>query len=125
MDPNTIAAWAAAVAAIVAAVALHFALACSTCGESCRRADARPAGTYVSIVLSHMSGQIFSRMTSREQCFFHLVLGNAGPTVARQRPVFIDPPFPQVSGHIGRSSTVASAASGGGNSPFFLLLLDV
>ena len=103
MDSNTIAAWVAAVAAIVAAVVAFFAL-----WPAQRAAKAAEEQTRVQRELMYQSAQPYVwadiQPDDQQGTMLHLVLGNAGPTVARHVRVFIDPPFPQVSGHIGRST---------------------
>ena len=103
MDSNTIAAWVAAVAAIVAAVVAFFAL-----WPAQRAAKAAGEQTRVQRELMYQSAQPYVwadiQPDDQQGTMLHLVLGNAGPTVARHVRVFIDPPFPQVSGHIGRST---------------------
>lgn len=103
MDSNTIAAWVAAVAAIVAAVVAFFAL-----WPAQRAVKAAEEQTRVQRELMYQSAQPYVwadiQPDDQQGTMLHLVLGNAGPTVARHVRVFIDPPFPQVSGHIGRST---------------------
>ena len=103
MDSNTIAAWVAAVAAIVAAVVAFFAP-----WPAQRAAKAAEEQTRVQRELMYQSAQPYVwadiQPDDQQGTMLHLVLGNAGPTVARHVRVFIDPPFPQVSGHIGRST---------------------
>lgn len=103
MDSNTIAAWVAAVAAIVAAVVAFFAL-----WPAQRAAKAAEEQTRVQRELMYQSAQPYVwadiQPDYQQGTMLHLVLGNAGPTVARHVRVFVDPPFPQVSGHIGRST---------------------
>ena len=103
MDSNTIAAWVSAVAAIVAAVVAFFAL-----WPAQRAAKAAEEQTRVQRELMYQSAQPYVwadiQPDDQQGTMLHLVLGNAGPTVARHVRVFIDPPFPQVSGHIGRST---------------------
>ncbi len=103
MDSNTIAAWVAAVAAIVAAVVAFFAL-----WPAQRAAKAAEEQTRVQRELMYQSAQPYVwadiQPDDQQGTMLHLVLGNAGPTVARHVRVFVDPPFPQVSGHIGRST---------------------
>lgn len=103
MDSNTIAAWVAAVAAIVAAVVAFFAL-----WPAQRAAKAAEEQTRVQRELMYQSAQPYVwadiQPDDQQGTMLHLVLGNAGPIVARHVRVFIDPPFPQVSGHIGRST---------------------
>lgn len=103
MDSNTIAAWVAAVAAIVAAVVAFFAL-----WPAQRAAKAAEEQTRVQRELMYQSAQPYVwadiQPDDQQGTMLHLVLGNAGPTVARHVRVFIDPPFPQVSVHIGRST---------------------
>ena len=103
MDSNTIAAWVVAVAAIVAAVVAFFAL-----WPAQRAAKAAEEQTRVQRELMYQSAQPYVwadiQPDDQQGTMLHLVLGNAGPTVARHVRVFIDPPFPQVSGHIGRST---------------------
>ena len=103
MDSNTIAAWVAAVAAIVAAVVAFFAL-----WPAQRAAKAAEEQTRVQRELMYQSAQPYVwadiQPDDQQGTMLHLVLGNAGPTVARHVRGFVDPPFPQVSGHIGRST---------------------
>ena len=103
MDSNTIAAWVAAVAAIVAAVVAFFAL-----WPAQRAAKAAEEQTRVQRELMYQSAQPYVwadiQPDDQQGTMLHLVLGTAGPTVARHVRVFVDPPFPQVSGHIGRST---------------------
>ena len=112
MDSNTIAAWVAAVAAIVAAVVAFFAL-----WPAQRAAKAAEEQTRVQRELMYQSAQPYVwadiQPDDQQGTMLHLVLGNAGPTVARHVRVFIDPPFPQVSGHIGRSTAAQRRLRGG------------
>lgn len=103
MDPNTIAAWVAAFGAFAAAVAAFCALK-----PAQRAAKAAEEQTRVQRELMYQSAQPYVwadiQPDDQQGTMLHLVLGNAGPTVARNVRVVIDPPFPQVPGHIGRST---------------------
>ena len=100
---NTIAAWVAALGAIAAAVAAIFALKPAQLA-----AKAAEEQTRVQRELMYQSAQPYVwadiQPDDQQGTMLHLVLGNAGPTVARNVRVFVDPPFPQLSGRVGGST---------------------
>lgn len=100
---NTIAAWVAAFGAFAAAVAAFCALK-----PAQRAAKAAEEQTRVQRELMYQSAQPYVwadiQPDDQQGTMLHLVLGNAGPTVARNVRVFIDPPFPQLLGRVGRSA---------------------
>lgn len=100
---NTIAAGVAAFGAIAAAVVAFFALKPAQLA-----AKAAEEQTRVQRELMYQSAQPYVwadiQPDDQQGTMLHLVLGNAGPTVARNVRVFIDPPFPQLSGRVGRSA---------------------
>lgn len=100
---NTIAAGVAAFGAIAAAVVAFFALKPAQLA-----AKAAEEQTRVQRELMYQSAQPYVwadiQPDDQQGTMLHLVLGNAGPTVARNVRVFIDPPFPQLSDRVGRSA---------------------
>ena len=100
---NAIAAGVAAFGAIAAAVAAFFALKPAQLA-----AKAAEEQTRVQRELMYQSAQPYVwadiQPDDQQGTMLHLVLGNAGPTVARNVRVFIDPPFPQLSDRVGRSA---------------------
>ena len=100
---NTIAAVVAAVGAIAAAIVAILALKPAQLA-----AKAAEEQTNVQRELMYQSAQPYVwadiQPDVQQGTMLHLVLGNAGPTVARNVRVVIDPPFPQSSGRVGRSA---------------------
>ena len=100
---NTIAAVVAAVGAIAAAIVAILALKPAQLA-----AKAAEEQTNVQRELMYQSAQPYVwadiQPDVQQGTMLHLVLGNAGPTVARNVRVAIDPPFPQSSGRVGRSA---------------------
>lgn len=100
---NTIAAVVAALGAIAAAIAAILAIK-----PAQRAAKAAEEQANVQRELMYQSAQPYVwadiQPDVQQGTMLHLVLGNAGPTVARNVRVVIDPPFPQSSGRVGRSA---------------------
>lgn len=100
---NTIAAVVAALGAIAAAIAAILAIK-----PAQRAAKAAEEQANVQRELMYQSDQPYVwadiQPDVQQGTMLHLVLGNAGPTVARNVRVVIDPPFPQSSGRVGRSA---------------------
>ena len=100
---NTIAAVVAALGAIAAAIAAIVAIK-----PAQRAAKAAEEQANVQRELMYQSAQPYVwadiQPDVQQGTMLHLVLGNAGPTVARNVRVVIDPPFPQSSGRVGRSA---------------------
>ncbi|MEW6874444.1 hypothetical protein [Trueperella pyogenes] len=105
MDPNTIASIVAATAAWAAAIAALVALK-----PAQRAAKAAEAQTELQRDLMHQAAQPYVwadiQPDNQQGTMLHLVLGNAGPTVARNVRVVIDPPIPADPNHA-ESSVVA------------------
>ena len=94
---NTIAAVVAAVGAIAAAIVAILALKPAQLAAKAAEEQAN-----VQRELMYQSAQPYVwadiQPDVQQGTMLHLALGNAGPTVARNVRVVIDPPFPQSSG---------------------------
>ncbi|WP_371174019.1 hypothetical protein [Buchananella felis] len=101
MDPNTIAAIVAAVGAVAASIAAFVALL-----PAQRAAKAAEEQTEVQRALMHQAAQPYVwadiQPDNQQGAMLHLVLGNAGPTVARNIRVVVDPPIPEHPNYAGR-----------------------
>lgn len=103
MDPNTIAAIVAATGAIAAAIAAFVALK-----PAQRAAKASEEQTGVQRDLMHQAAQPYVwadiQPDNQQGTMLHLVLGNAGPTVARNVRVVVDPPILEHPNYAGSSA---------------------
>lgn len=103
MDPNTIAAAVAAFGAIAAAIAAFVALR-----PAQRAAQAAEDQTEVQRELMHQAAQPYVwadiQPDNQQGTMLQLVLGNSGPTIARNIRAVIDPPIPESANYSGASA---------------------
>lgn len=112
MEPNTVAAIVAAIAAFAAAVAAFVALK-----PAQRAARAAEDQTAIQQDLKEQSAQPYVwadiQPDMQQGTMLHLVLGNSGPTMARNVRIIIDPPIPDHPKYSGKTAIAQKRSSDG------------
>jgi len=112
MDPNVIAAVVAAIAAVAASVAAFISLPFTR-----RAADAAHDQTRLQTELAREQAQPYVwadiQPDMKQGTVLQVVLGNAGPTVASNIRVTIDPPLPEAENYSGRAEVVQRRLASG------------